>query len=94
MIGQLKSTEPQRSTQTNQQYQELEAVTNHNEKLAAELTERLRAVLRPDAPIGNAGERCSPEEMLVPLAEGLRSVAKSAKRTNSVLTQLLERIEV
>ena len=89
----IGADEPVRSTQTSQQYSQLEAVIAENEKLAAELNERFRAVLRNENS-ATADVKSAPEEMLVPLADGLRSIAKVAIRTNYALRSILERAEI
>ena len=91
------ATDIRRSNQTSEQYNNLEGITAENEKMVAEIESRLRPVLRemPPSPATPVNQACSPpQEYLVPLANGLRSIYETAMRTQQALRSILERAEI
>lgn len=90
------ATQINRSNQTSEQYNNLEAITAENAKMVEEIESRFRPVLReiPPCPVAAAGVSGPPQEYLVPLANGLRGIYETAMRTQQALRSILERAEI
>lgn len=79
--------------QTSSQFNELERVVLENEKMIQELESKLAPILRSEGETP-ANQPSAPREHLVPLADVLRNLADSAKRTQARIGSLLNRAEI
>jgi ferredoxin-like protein FixX len=72
----------------------LQHALDEHEKLIAVLAERLNSVLRCEPACPSDCDKASPDEMVVQVAERLRSCRRKMDQMNSVLQSVVSRIEV
>lgn len=86
---------PGHDSQVEAQMNILECEIRDNSEIVARLNDRLSAVTRPQPPEPiTAGNKQSPEEMLVPHAERIRAAFRSLRNQNIEMRRILDAIEL